>query len=340
MACKMLLDVRVQKKLKGNRVNDIKNRIQITKPVPRDKKERKTSIPESVTEQKKSDVPKPKRKTEKDLELENGGPGVFNVDLKKNYLLADPEWKYDIIPEIMDGKNVADFIDVDVEQRMAELEKEEELEMKKFEEDMKGLEDMTQEGESDLDDDEKDKLEKITEKKALIMNGRAILKTNNRPQIPRKYRTRQLEKAEEKLQALGLDTAKFRARSLSRIAKERGRKRTREQTPMTDGTTQDNAMATDTNTEKKKEKPSKIKSKSRERSRSAVSSSRTRSQTPRPGEGYRNVKQKIDAEKLDRVMQRPRNQDARKGEGDRRVLNLKPKWLFSGKRGKGSTDYR
>jgi len=262
---------------------------------------------------------------------------------KKNYLLADPEWKYDIIPEIMDGKNVADFIDVDIEQRLLEVEKEEDEEQKKFEEEMKGLEAMTEEGESDLDDDEKDKLQKITEKKALIMNSKPILKSNNRPQVPRKYRTRKLEKAEEKLQSLGLDTSKFRARSLSRM-KTRGRKRTRdEDESMGDDNSTNNNNNNDTPTkgeeqEKKKEKASK--SKSRERSRSAVSQSRTRSKTPKPGEGYRSVKQKVAAEKLDRVMQRPRNQDARKGEADRRVLNLKPKWLFSGKRGKGSTDRR
>lgn len=28
--------------------------------------------------------------------------------------LQNPEWKYDPIPEIMDGKNIADFIDADI----------------------------------------------------------------------------------------------------------------------------------------------------------------------------------------------------------------------------------
>ena len=30
------------------------------------------------------------------------------------YLLANEEWKYDKIPEIVDGKNIADFIDPDI----------------------------------------------------------------------------------------------------------------------------------------------------------------------------------------------------------------------------------
>jgi nucleolar GTP-binding protein len=41
-------------------------------------------------------------------------------------MLANPEWKMDIIPEIMDGKNVADFIDPDIEEKLDALEREEE----------------------------------------------------------------------------------------------------------------------------------------------------------------------------------------------------------------------
>lgn len=44
----------------------------------------------------------------------------------ENYLLADPEWKQDIIPEIMDGKNIADFVDLDIEEKLEALEREEE----------------------------------------------------------------------------------------------------------------------------------------------------------------------------------------------------------------------
>lgn len=35
--------------------------------------------------------------------------------------LADDEWKYDQIPEILDGKNVADWIDPDIEQKLKVL---------------------------------------------------------------------------------------------------------------------------------------------------------------------------------------------------------------------------
>ncbi len=29
-------------------------------------------------------------------------------------MLSNPEWNYDSIPEIIDGKNIADFIDADI----------------------------------------------------------------------------------------------------------------------------------------------------------------------------------------------------------------------------------
>ena len=32
----------------------------------------------------------------------------------ENFILENPEWNYDNIPEIIDGKNIADFIDEDI----------------------------------------------------------------------------------------------------------------------------------------------------------------------------------------------------------------------------------
>lgn len=39
---------------------------------------------------------------------EQGGAGVYNSDVRKLYDLKDPAWRYDIMPEIMNGKNVSD----------------------------------------------------------------------------------------------------------------------------------------------------------------------------------------------------------------------------------------
>ena len=37
------------------------------------------------------------------------------------------DWKYDIVPEIMDGKNIGDFVDKDILSKLKELELEEEM---------------------------------------------------------------------------------------------------------------------------------------------------------------------------------------------------------------------
>ena len=46
--------------------------------------------------------------------------------LIENYILANPEWKMDRMPEIVDGKNIADFIDSDIAEKLEALEREEE----------------------------------------------------------------------------------------------------------------------------------------------------------------------------------------------------------------------
>lgn len=52
------------------------------------------------------------RKLERDLEVELGNQ--YYLDLKKNYILKNDEEKYDIIPEIWEGHNIADFLDQNI----------------------------------------------------------------------------------------------------------------------------------------------------------------------------------------------------------------------------------
>jgi len=56
-----------------------------------------------------------------------GGAGVFSFPLQEHFMLENPDWKYDEVPEIMDGKNIADFVDPDILKRLDELEEEEKL---------------------------------------------------------------------------------------------------------------------------------------------------------------------------------------------------------------------
>ena len=63
------------------------------------------------------------------LQDENGGAGVYSQDIRKRYLLEDDSWRHDIIPEIMDGHNVLDFVDPDIEAKLDALDREEDAQM-------------------------------------------------------------------------------------------------------------------------------------------------------------------------------------------------------------------
>lgn len=54
-----------------------------------------------------------KKKTIKDIQDENGGAGVFNIPLQEHYVIPE-DWKYDLVPEMYNGKNIADFVDADI----------------------------------------------------------------------------------------------------------------------------------------------------------------------------------------------------------------------------------
>ena len=42
-------------------------------------------------------------------------------------MLEKDEWKYDVAPEIMDGKNIADYVDKDILDKLEDIEREEEI---------------------------------------------------------------------------------------------------------------------------------------------------------------------------------------------------------------------
>ncbi|ELW71656.1 Nucleolar GTP-binding protein 1 [Tupaia chinensis] len=125
-ACDRLLAHRVETKMKGNKVNEVLNRLHLAVPNKRDDKERPPFIPEGVVARKKRmEIEEPKKKRERDLELEMGDDYI--LDLQKYWDLMNSSEKYDKIPEIWEGHNIADYIDPAIMKKLEELEKEEEL---------------------------------------------------------------------------------------------------------------------------------------------------------------------------------------------------------------------
>lgn len=135
-ACDKLLEARVDAKLTAGKLRgDVMARVTVVQPKPRDGVVREVSIPESVrtkgapsaaaAARSSTAMDVESRTTEKDRMIANGGAGVYVCDYKKYYLMEEDEWRYDAMPEFMDGKNVIDFFDADIEARLVALEEEE-----------------------------------------------------------------------------------------------------------------------------------------------------------------------------------------------------------------------
>ncbi|KAI4750192.1 P-loop containing nucleoside triphosphate hydrolase protein, partial [Aureobasidium sp. EXF-12344] len=113
-ACDRLLAERNAQKLKAGtnasgevtgRLNDVLRRIHVAQPMGGVVRE--TFVPDVVKTRVKYDKADPNRITlMRDIEEENGGAGVFNINLKEKWMLENPDWREDKMPEFLDGKNV------------------------------------------------------------------------------------------------------------------------------------------------------------------------------------------------------------------------------------------
>ncbi|CAN6557924.1 unnamed protein product [Malus baccata var. baccata] len=327
-ACERLLNQRVELKMKSKKINECLNRFHVALPKPRDSKERPPCIPQAVLEAKsKQAAEKEKRTTERDLENENGGAGVYSASLKKHYILANDEWKEDVMPEILDGYNVCDFVDPDIFHRLKELDREEGL---RHEE--QGDEDFEMDA-LKLTSEEQKTLAEIRKKRSKFIQQHRIKKSTaeSRPIVPRKFdkdREFTTKRMERQLTKLGIDPTMAINRARSRSV-SRGRKRERS----VDGGDTDGGDAMDMDVDAPNKKHLML-SRSRSRSRSRPPTEVV------PGEGFKDSSQKAKAIKKARKSNTMRNKNARRGEADRVIPSLKPKHLFSGKRSIGKTQRR
>lgn len=328
-ACDQLLAHRVNSKVKGNKVADVLNRLSVAVPVARDSVQRDVTIPETVREAREAGYVPPPRVLQKDLMNANGGAGVYSFDFREHYkgMLKDDAWATDAVPEIWNGKNIADFIDPDILKRLEELEKEEDEAMANAPVDMEGGDDDV----SDLEDEQKDKLARIRKKKAIMVADHRMNKNKNRSVLPRKAlaKQRSLGDTKKALEDLGVDTSHMKhaaAVAAKRRAgdESRGRKRDRDELG-DDVDMEDTEMDLRTRLRSK----SAARSKSRNRSASLV--------TPRDQSGFPSEKTQEAVRRATKLSQRPLNKKARAGEADRKPLVKLAKWQNSGKRGNGST---
>ena len=324
-ACDKLIADRVAAKLKSGqtsqpanvdaptgRLGDLMARIHVAQPLGGVVRE--VYVPEAIKNgrpEKYDPANANRRKLERDIEEENGGAGVYNVDLKKTYDLADDEWKHDKVPEFFGGKNVADFVDPDIESKLAQLEAEEEkLEAEGYYDESDSMED-------EDDADIRLKANLIRDKKQLMMNEARMRKSlKNRAAMPRSKKARTVAQMEKHFDSIGLDP--------SRPA-DRARARMQEANSKAGG---DDFMELDT-------PAARVRAISRapktNRLTDGLASSRT---------GIADPAKQDKTARMAKLGQRKMNRMARQGEADRHVAAAMPKHLFSGKRGLGSTRSR
>ncbi|KAI3970560.1 hypothetical protein MKX01_024207 [Papaver californicum] len=214
-ACEKLLNQRVELKLNSKKINDCLNRFHVAIPKPRDQKERPNCIPQSVLEcEAKEAAEIEEKKLERDLENKNGGAGVYTDNLKTRYILEHDEWKEDLMPEILDGHNsVHDFVEVDILQRLEELEQEEglRLEHKEIDEDfeMNYGKEMIPEEQATLSEFRKQKrllMEQHTMKNNTAENNPIVPALGLNPPLAIKLATsRSLSKVQKRDRSRGLD---------------------------------------------------------------------------------------------------------------------------------------
>lgn len=321
-ACDRLLAERNAQKLKAatntsgevtGRLSDVLRRIHVAQPLGGVTRE--TFIPDAVKNRVKYDKEDPNRiRLMRDIEEENGGAGVYNINLKEKWMLENPDWRDDKMPEVLDGKNVYDYVDPEIEAKLAALEDEEaRLEAEGY---YDGEEDELE----DADESEvKHKAELIREKRQLIRNEAKMRKSlKNRAVIPRSKKAVSMERMEKGLSELGYDTSRITAR-----ARAASRPRGRNPGPDADA----DKMEVDT-----PDAPDRKRSISR-----AMSRTRSVSRMNRREDGVTDETSRVKAERMAKLGQKKMNRMARQGEADRHQTASLAKWQNTGKRGIGST---
>ena len=125
-ACEKLLQHRVCNRKAADTLKtdeDYYRGVRVIQPKSLNGTNRGPHIPESVLAEKQNGD-KVQRQTLKDLQEEHGGAGVFNFPWNEHFMLADDNWKYDNVPEVINGMNIMDYVDPDIERKLIELEKE------------------------------------------------------------------------------------------------------------------------------------------------------------------------------------------------------------------------
>lgn len=167
-------------------------------PQPRDNVPRPPQIPESVlagTHQKEIFEGRQKDWEHQQELYYEMDPDFVGIQHQKRYLLENPAWNFDKIPEIMDGefsvyvrsnsigKNILDFYDPDILEKLEKVEREELIRLRKLEAELEHEAQLNKNFE--LTPEQKDKLRRIREKRGELIAAGRRKKTKEGANLPR-----------------------------------------------------------------------------------------------------------------------------------------------------------
>jgi len=310
-ACDLLLAHRIHIKTQTNKIAAVSHRLFRAMPKKRDKKER----PPFVLPSKVGGGMEVEKVTEKEIEEENGGHGVYNIDLRKFWSLKESEQNYDAIPEVWEGKNIADYVDSDILERLTELEAEEEQIQHAVADAENGME-----MDNDLSDGEELLYDEIEFQRGKTMAKHKMAVARNHAVRPRKIQERSLGDMAEHLEDLGYDLKTFSSRA------EKIRTKARQEQEERRGRTLQRMEES-----RMEEEPSEPLTRAQSRSKSRVT---------KPAPGLKTIQATLKSKKMLHYSLKKLGKKGKQGTADRFIGNLRPKHLLTGKRGIGKTDRR
>jgi nucleolar GTP-binding protein len=325
-SCEILLEYRLTNKTtgKGEKIPNVMNRIHVALPKPRDDKIRPPHIPENLKcnaanfEFNEETLEKKLVKNSvRELIEKNGGNSVFYFPDRTHFILDREEWRNDIMPEIMDGKNIMDFVDPEIEKRLERLEEEEDRYLERMYQ-SKALE-------NGNDDDELSLDEELLEAHGKMMSNKVKLQKSHQlvigSQLPKKVRG--LTETEELMQKIRWDKGDLGAKFLTQKTKRNDKIIRRKSTSQKNSMIQSQKDDEDVDVEMNLDDPdyaNKVK----------ILENRKKDE----------AQKKIMVQRIKNKIQKKLSREARVDTADRRVGTKLPRHLNSGHRGIGKTDYR
>ncbi|EDR24027.1 nucleolar GTP-binding protein, putative [Entamoeba dispar SAW760] len=322
-ACGLLKETVTQDRFSGKKGELLLNKLRVTMPKKRDDIAR-PAVAAPVIKEMETDEIEPEMtqcqkeliKYQHDFEAYERGEIPWSEYMKERekYILDNDEWRYDVIPEIVDGMNIADYVDPDIEKKLEELEKEEQEQLltatMEFDDSMK------------LSEEDQKLYEEIVEAQGVLKAVSKAKKGNENNRIENMTRGRSRNELQEHLEDLGIDTET--AHQTSKLAKSKSRSRTKSVKRGRDIPFMEEEETND--------KRGRSNSRKRSRSNSLI----------RKGEEHSMPRQEMrdKAERLRRKAIDALHRQSRTGESDRKHDIERPKWLLAGKRTAGTHDWR